>query len=61
MHDGAFVQVFCKNLNNLQSTFFDQLMPATPISGGRVCTMPQEIVTNHLVIRGSFQVRVGAQ
>lgn len=49
-------QVFCKNLNNLQSTFFDRLMPEAPVAGGAVYTMPQDIVTNHLVIRGSFQV-----
>lgn len=50
-------QVFCKNLNNLQSRFFDRLMPIATVSGGAVYTMPQDIVTNHLVIRGSFQVR----
>ena len=51
------VQVFCKNLNNLQMRFFDRLMPIATVSGGAVYTMPQDIVTNHLVIRGSFQVR----
>lgn len=50
------MQVFCKNLNNLQSRFFDRLMPIANVTGGAVYTMPQDIVTNHLVIRGSFQV-----
>lgn len=33
-------------------------MPKTSVSGGAFFTLPQEVVTNHLVIRGSFQVRV---
>lgn len=50
------LQVFCKNLNNMHSTFFDALMPKATVSGGAVYTLPQDIVTNHLVIRGYFQV-----
>lgn len=49
-------QVFCKDLNKLQSGFFERLMPTATVSGGAVYTMPQDIITNHLVIRGSFQV-----
>lgn len=51
-------QVFCKDLNKLQSGFFERLMPTATVSGGAVYTMPQGIVTNHLVLRGSYQVRV---
>lgn len=57
--DGALVcraQVFCKDLNKLQSGFFERLMPTATVSGGAVYTMPQDIITNHLVLRGSFQV-----
>ncbi|CBN76697.1 expressed unknown protein [Ectocarpus siliculosus] len=49
------LEVFCKNLNNLHSKYFDRLMPTATVPGGAVYTMPQDIVTNHLVIRGSFQ------
>ncbi|CAM9372167.1 unnamed protein product, partial [Ectocarpus fasciculatus] len=49
------LEVFCKNLNNMHSRYFDRLMPTATVPGGAVYTMPQDIVTNHLVIRGSFQ------
>ncbi|CAN0321162.1 unnamed protein product, partial [Discosporangium mesarthrocarpum] len=49
------IEVFCKDLNNVQTAYFDRLVPKTQVSGGLFLTLSQEIVTNHLVIRGTYQ------
>lgn len=52
-------KVFCRDLNKPQATYMERLLPRSQVTGGAFFPLPQEVLTNHLIIRGTFQVNGG--